>query len=773
MSFPTKVSLIRKQRAGGGQGRRRSPTLLNLESLEPRWVPTDFRSITGLGNNPVFPHLGQAHTDLIRIAPAAYADGISAPSGANRPSARYLSNALSDQTDPNNPSQDLETVNAKRLTDFIYVFGQFLDHDIDLTTGGTGSQAVRFDIPADQPDDPFNPPGFIPFTRSEFDRATGTSRDNPRQQLNDVTAFIDGSQVYGADDGRASLLRTHEGGHLKTSPGNLLPYNNATYFGASAPLPNANDAGIVPDGRLFVAGDIRANENIELTAMQTLFVREHNRVADRYHGQHPDWSDEQLYQMARRWVGAELQVITYTEWLPALLGANALPAYHGYNGLTNPGIANEFSTALFRFAHSQLDNTVDRLQDNGLDITADPAGAGVDLALAFFNPTLINPAGVYDPFSGHLSTDIDPILKASASGIAQEVDLPAVRDVRNLLFGPPGSGGSDLIARDIQRGRDHGLTDYNSMRAAYGLPRVSRFDQITSDVQYQQALQQEYGSVDNIDAFVGALAEDHALGADVGPLTRAVLVNQFTRLRNGDRFFYLNQFSGDELTELQQTTSLAQVIARNTHVTNLQGNVFLFRSVVRGTAFLDLNRNGVRDSGEPGLPGLTLQLVDGGGDVLATATSDLFGNYAFNGFNGLTGTGEYGVQLVVPDGLLPTSENPLTVLISRGDVTMTGVNFGVTLVFAGSGLETALRAVPSGTGGAVLPQQDSGGAGPLASRQVVPDEAGLPDTAAARPVESATPPSAATTPAAAAAVDAPASDDAGLPAALEALFASL
>src|SRR5205085_12377004 len=215
---------------------------------------------------------------------------------------------------------------------------------------------------------------------------------------------------------------------------------------------------------------------------------------------HPTWTDEQLYQEARRLVIAELQIITYTQWLPALLGPNALPGYTGYKPNVNPSISNEFSTALFRFAHSQLDNSIDRLNNDGTD----SAAGGVDLAQAFFNPTLINPAGVRDPLTGLLSTDIDAILKGAASGDAQEVDLLAVRDVRNFLFGPPGAGGTDLIARDIQRGRDHGLTDYNSMRAAYGLPRVTSFAQITSDVQVQQKLQQLYGTVDNIDVFVGA-----------------------------------------------------------------------------------------------------------------------------------------------------------------------------------------------------------------------------------------------------------------------------
>src|SRR5262249_5830868 len=251
----------------------------------------------------------------------------------------------------------------------------------------------------------------------------------------------------------------------------------------------------------------------------------------------------------------------------------------GYKPWVNPSISNEFSTALFRFAHSQLDNGVDRLNNDGTDI---PDG-GVDLAQAFFNPTLLNPAGVLDPFSGYLSTDIDPILKGAASGDAQEVDLLAVRDIRNLLFGPPGSGGSDLIARDIQRGRDHGLTDYNSMRVAYGLPRVTSFAQITSNPQVQQKLQQLYGSVDNVDAFAGALAEDHLPGSDVGPLLQAGLVNQFTRLRDGDRFFYLNeQWNQEELQILRQSNTLAQRIEANTTITTLQSDVFTFKASIRG-----------------------------------------------------------------------------------------------------------------------------------------------------------------------------------------------
>src|SRR5207244_2105411 len=131
-------------------------------------------------------------------------------------------------------------------------------------------------------------------------------------------------------------------------------------------LTRANDAHIVANDQLFAAGDVRANENIELTAVQTLFVREHNRIAGQLQAAHPGWNDEQLYQEARRLVIAELQIITYTEWLPALLGPNALPAYAGYRANVNPSISNEFSTAMFRLDHIQRGREQGRADDNSM-----------------------------------------------------------------------------------------------------------------------------------------------------------------------------------------------------------------------------------------------------------------------------------------------------------------------------------------------------------------------------------------------------------------------
>jgi hypothetical protein len=654
---------------------------LQVQALEERTSPTNvFRSIDGMGNNLTQPAWGSAGTDLIRVSPVGYADGISAPALPQDQSARAISNILNNQADPTNPSQDLNTVDQKSLSDFVYVFGQFMDHDMDLTQDG----GAAFPIAA-APGDPIGP-NSLPFTRSQFDPNTGTSTSNPRQQVNAVTSFLDLSQVYGSDAATADALRTHVGGQLKTSPGNMLPYDNATYFTAqqltaiNKSLGGMQNNGPLPTSSLFVTGDIRGNENLELTALQTLFVRNHNRIAAQLQAEHPNWGDEQLYQEARKINIAEYQMIVYNEWIPAVLGSNALPAYTGYDPNVNPGIANEFSTVAFRFGHSLLSSNIERQNNNGLDIAdVNASGSSIDLSQDFFDPNLLNPKGVADPLTGHTSSNIDAVLKGDADANSQAMDLLAINDVRNLLFGNAGAGGQDLIARDIQRGRDNGLPDYNTMRAAYGLPPVTSFAQITGNVQVQQELQKAYGSVNNIDAFEGGLAEDHVPGSDVGPLFRAIMVDQFTRLRNGDRFFYLNeQWSPDELNILRQGSTLTEVIEANTGITNLQSNVFYFKASISGTVFSGQGQHGPgRGPFERGLPGVTVQLEDGSRTVLATTVTDGQGHYSFDQLTGMSGTGYYTVRLVVPPGNTQTSANPATILFSRGDINVRGVNFSV------------------------------------------------------------------------------------------------
>jgi hypothetical protein len=508
---------------------------------------TALYSIDGSGNNAAHPKWGASGTTLLRVSPARYTDGISTPAGASRPSARVVSNTLS--------AQEVSETNTRNMSDFVYVWGQFLDHDLDLSTSGTETLPVA--VPAG--DTSFDPASSgtktISFRRSEAAPGTGTSSSNPREQVNEVTAFVDGSQVYGSDATRAAALRSFSGGRLKTSAGNLMSLNTAG-------MPNANDSHMLPDTKLFLAGDVRANENPELASLQTVFMREHNRIAAQQQLAHPEWTDEQLYQAARQIVIAELQAITYNEFLPALMGGRGLRPYTGYRADVNPSIANEFSTGAYRFGHSLLDGELSRLNNDGSE-----AAPSISLAESFFNTTF------FDSTKANHVGDIDPWLKAASNGNAQEVNLHVVDEVRNFLFGPPGAGGLDLAALNIQRGRDHGLADFNQVRVAYGLPRLTSFAQITSNTTVQERLKAMYGTVDNIDLWVGGLAEDHLPGSSLGATFQRIIADQFTRLRDGDRLWFENIFSGRQLDRIE-ATRLSAVIERNTALTTLPANAF-------------------------------------------------------------------------------------------------------------------------------------------------------------------------------------------------------
>ena len=431
-------------------------------------------------------------------------------------------------------------------------------------------------------------------------------------------------------------------------------------------MANANDTHQTPDDQLFLAGDVRANENIELTSIQTLFVREHNRFADQLAKSHPTWTDEQLYQEARRAVIAEIQAITYNEFLPALLGPAAPGAYRGYNSNVNPGIANEFSTAAFRVGHTLVGDDVEFMDNNGNELRPP-----LDLKSAFFNPNVVSETG------------IDPILKYLATDRAQEVDTHVVDGLRNFLFGEPGQGGLDLAAINIQRGRDNGLADYNTTRAAYGLPRVRTFADITPDKEVQQALQKLYINVNNIDLWVGGLAEKHIPGASVGPTFARIISNQFARLRDGDRFWYQRTFSSTQRTALEHTT-LAEVIRRNTGLTNLQSKVFFFQASITGRVFADPNGNGRLDLREIGLGGRTVQLLGDDGAILATTLTHFDGRYHFDGLD----LGSYKIQVVPPAGSNQTTPSP-TITITRGMI-VKNVNLGLQRIFAPALANTGL-----------------------------------------------------------------------------------
>ncbi len=515
----------------------RDEIAVGLREFAPRF---ETRSLDGWGNNRLQPELGMANRALLRMANVPVPYGMTEALDGNLPNARLVSNALAIQVEPR--------ANAVGATDMVWQWGQFLDHDISLSPTADPGEDARIRIATgDSTFDPFRTgQRFIPFSRSAYDPETGTGLDNPRQQVSEITAFIDASNVYGSEPARTRQLRTNDGtGRLRTSGGGrFLPRNDRD-------LPN-DEGNTRGDARqeLFVAGDIRANEQVGLTAMHTLFVREHNRLAGLIAEGNPDLTGHEIFELARKIVGAQMQVITYEEFLPVLLGWGALEPYEGYDPAVDPTIATEFSSAAYRFGHTMLSPSL-------LLIDADGLEERLSLFEAFFDPSLLVEQGI----SG--------VLRGLATQGAQAVDTQFVEQVRNMLFGAPGSAGRDLFALNIQRGRDHGLPDYNTVRIACGLPPVAAFADISSDPQVQQALEEAYGHVHSVDLLAGGLAEDHLPGAMLGETFHAILVDQFRRLRDGDRYWFENDayFLANPalLAEIRGTT-LAEVIRRNTDI---------------------------------------------------------------------------------------------------------------------------------------------------------------------------------------------------------------
>ena len=510
----------------------------------------EFRTLNGRGNNTAHPEWGARGALMLPLSTNSFTDSIGAPGGPGI-NARFISNTVFTQK-KNHPSQD-------SLSDYVWAFGQFIDHDITLVNNG--NELMRIKIPAD--DTVMRRLRKIFFYRSQAAPGTGTSPQNPRRYANQITAFIDGSVIYGSDIKRNTWLRTFTGGKMKVSTGNLLPWNTVTGEFNDKIDP---DAPFMADDfsrsrKHFVTGDIRGNENPLLTTLQTLFVREHNRLCDELTVQHPEYNDEQLFQWARKIVGAILQNIVYREWLPAM-GID-LPAYEGYKPEVDPDIYNNFAASAFRMGHTLINPQIQRLDDKG------KVGFYGNLALedGLFNPKQV------------LRTGITPYVRGMAGQIQQELDCRMIDGLRNFIFKSPRDGQEyafDLAAINIARGRDRGVPLYNDLRDEYGMSRIEHFDEITSDSQVAADLEKAYGSVDSIDSWVGILAEDHMEGKMVGPLLYRIMRQQFTNLRDGDRFYFMNDPDlSDDLKEEIKNTSLKDVILRNTEMDCLQDNVFI------------------------------------------------------------------------------------------------------------------------------------------------------------------------------------------------------
>ncbi|KAK3862239.1 hypothetical protein Pcinc_031880 [Petrolisthes cinctipes] len=383
----------------------------------------------------------------------------------------------------------------------------------------------------------------------------------PREQLNQITAYLDGSGVYGSTEEVARELREGSGGRLKTSTNPRL-----------LPTKACEDT----QGFCFKAGDERVNEQPGLASMHTLWLRVHQRLVTNLASVNPHWDDEKLYQEGRRIVSALIQQVTYREFLPIVLGDGIMQEFHlyphdtptsipTYQPTTDPSIANAFATAAYRFGHTLVS-----------DVLRGSGDKRVPLSGNFMDPHVL----VED---GSKPSDL---LLGLASSPSQAADSYLVLTLSNKLFAKPEEPvGLDLMSLNIQRGRDHGLPAYTVWRRACGLSDITSFPGLAAVMNTQAAhtLSTVYRNVNDVDLFPAGLSERSISGGLLGPTFSCLLAQQFSNIKEGDRFWYQNSeqpkpFTADQLGSLTRM-SLASLMCHHLNLSSLQPNPFLAASV--------------------------------------------------------------------------------------------------------------------------------------------------------------------------------------------------
>jgi hypothetical protein len=506
--------------------------------------------IDGSNHNLSDPTANQAGHAEKRFLPDTYLDHLGGdPSkfpGQDRPGPRDVSNHVFAQ-DPDPVLNPLDNNNL------LWQFGQFLDHDFGITEDGSPAEPLNMAVP---PNDSFFDPVFRPFitiARQGHDPSTGIApAPNPRLSINTQTGWIDASQVYGYGQtlpgpGTAGatpgVLREHSGGRLLVEPGtNLLPR-----------VPTVLPTPQFPS-TLFVCGDFfpRCNETPGLTMIHTLFVREHNRKVAEYAAENPTLTDEQLFQLGRRWVTSLMQSITVNEFIPTLTGEN-VPRYDGYKPWVNGRLALEFVHSLYRLGHTLLPRELQRFGSPG---GHNPLPS-LDLGESLFQA----------PVLFQTSADLDALVRGFVRQPHEKLDCVVADGVRNtLVVDEPGTAGTlfDLPAINIQRGRELGLPSYNAARQGFGLSPVIHFSD-AFDAKAAARLSSIYTSPSQVDLFAGGICEKtaHPGRGHTGPLITAVIQRQIKDLRAADRFWYENVLTRDEIREVEGYT-LSDLILNNT-----------------------------------------------------------------------------------------------------------------------------------------------------------------------------------------------------------------
>ncbi|XP_055540936.1 peroxidase [Wyeomyia smithii] len=495
-----------------------------------------------------------------RLLPASYQDGIY----------RFRRSVLGTELPhPRNISSKFHFTLAQGKKDrqhsvALVQWTQFIEHDLAKTTvqtthDGTDIECCssdhnnvvpRYRHPACQPllideDDAYYKTQHVTclnYVRSALSLGNKCSL-GPANQLNQATNRLDLSQLYGNHESETMPMRTRHGGKLKSQSFNSMEFLVA----------NTDKKLCVVDETLntvcYSSGDTRVNVNPYVTLLHTLFLRSHNRLAKHLALINPHWDDERLFEVARK-INIRIYRKIVHGWVETVLGSR-MPAVKLAN--VDSRVSNEFATAAIRFYNTMMPGEIN-------DLVQSNQQTALELEDLFYKPKDLRKKEYF----AHL---ISSVLQQNAMSL----DTSYVDDMAQLLFKTRNIG-TDVLALDIQRGRDHGLSSYTSYFKLCTGKTITAWSDLAATITPEDlnTLQSAYGSVQDIDLIIGAIAEKPTPEATVGPTLACIIKDQLAHSLAADDHHHHTQ----RIDAMLANYTAARFICDTAQVEQVQPNIF-------------------------------------------------------------------------------------------------------------------------------------------------------------------------------------------------------
>jgi peroxidase len=477
-------------------------------------------AVDGRNNNKRWPEWGATKTRRVRKFPnvAGFLEGTNdTPLDENNtpglPSARRIMEELFRKVPPK-PDKDSSAI--------LLAMGEFIAQDIVMfSTNDTES----FDVPCDGE---LNDLVYCPGTGQQynitesipFHRLVSGTRNGVRATINEQTAYLDLSNVYGISEEDANRRRA-AGGKMALDEEGLFPEDKIAW--------------------------VSGNKSPSSYALMVVFARYHNLIASNWADRDPSLSDDDIFHIARRRTIAVYQQLVEEKYLPFVVG-DRLNAYSGYDESVDPAIDEFFAAVAFRYGHSSLPSVVRMLDEKFDPMPSSP----LLLRDIFAQPPPNHVQALVKRYGG-----VEPFLRGLVTVPSKAIDLSFADDL-NIYT-------SATAVKDIQRGRDVGIPRYNDVREAMGRgrSRLQSMEELANGNPVAlEALRSLYDdNVNLVDAYVGALLEDTSSYLNpLAPTLTWSIKDQFERIRDGDRYWYKNLYTAEEYSEFPSFSGLIRLV---------------------------------------------------------------------------------------------------------------------------------------------------------------------------------------------------------------------